>query len=88
VINLRYGDGSLGWREESPFDSAIITAAAPEIPKSIIYQLKIGGKLIVPIGSQDSQWMYIVTRTGESRYDYKKLNKFRFVPLIGKEGWN
>jgi len=85
--NLRIGDGSLGWSEKAPFDSIIITAAAPEIPTKLILQLKIGGRMVVPVGDKRYQDMYLVTRFDEEQYNSEKLDSFKFVPLIGRNGW-
>jgi protein-L-isoaspartate(D-aspartate) O-methyltransferase len=85
-VVCKIGDGSIGWPEYAPFDGIIITAAAPETPKSLLDQLAEGGKLIVPIGSLDAQDIHIITKRGQNYYTEIK-NGFRFVPLIGKEGW-
>ena len=87
-INTRIGDGSLGWREFAPFDGIIVTAAAPKPPKSLMEQLAIGGRLVIPIGDKWSQTMYTIVREGENKYFEDKTDRFKFVPLIGKEGWD
>ena len=86
-INLRYADGSLGWSSSAPYDSIIVTAATPEVPNTLIMQLKIGGKMVVPIGDKRSQDMFLIVREDEKNYSSKQLDKFKFVPLIGKNGW-
>jgi len=86
-VALRLGDGSLGWSDKSPFDSIIVTAAAPEIPTRLIMQLKQDGKMVVPVGDKKSQDMYLVTRYDEDHYNAEKLDAFKFVPLIGINGW-
>lgn len=85
--NLRLGDGSLGWRENAPYDSIIVTAASPRIPSHLIQQLKINGRLVAPIGIKSHQDMYLIIRSSENEYLEQKLDAFKFVPLIGKEGW-
>ncbi len=82
------GDGSVGWSEFAPYDGIIVTAAAPKIPKSLIKQLKINGRLVIPIGDLEIQELYIVKKIDEGKLDIKKKFGFKFVPLIGKEGWS
>ncbi|MCF8260564.1 MAG: protein-L-isoaspartate(D-aspartate) O-methyltransferase [Melioribacteraceae bacterium] len=84
---LRYGDGTLGWAEFSPYDGILVTAGGPEIPGKLKKQLAIGGKMIVPVGNRAKQSMLTVTRLDETTYDVKETPNFAFVPLIGKEGW-
>ena len=86
-VNLRLGDGSLGWNEKAPFDSIIVTAAAPEIPNKLILQLKTGGKMVVPVGDRHSQDMFRIIRQDEEHYVSEQFEKFTFVPLIGANGW-
>ncbi|MCS7228537.1 MAG: protein-L-isoaspartate(D-aspartate) O-methyltransferase [Candidatus Kryptonium sp.] len=81
------GDGSIGWSEFAPYDGIIVTAAAPKIPKSLVKQLKINGRLVIPIGDLEVQELYIVKKIDEHKLDIKKKFGFKFVPLIGKEGW-
>lgn len=81
------GDGTLGLPEHAPFDRIIVTAAAPEIPKALIKQLKIGGKMIIPVGNRQVQTMYQLTKISETEVRKKALDTFRFVPLVGKQGW-
>ena len=87
-IHLRLGDGSLGWSEYAPYDSIIVTAAAPEIPNKIVAQLKIGGRLVIPIGNKISQDMFLIERVDDEHFTEKKLDKFKFVPLIGRQAWD
>ncbi len=86
-INTRLGDGSLGWKEFAPYDGIIVTAAAPKIPEPLLDQLKIGGKMVIPIGDLSSQDMFTITKTGENEYSQDVTKSFKFVPLIGKKGW-
>ncbi|MEN3037645.1 MAG: protein-L-isoaspartate(D-aspartate) O-methyltransferase [Candidatus Kryptonium sp.] len=81
------GDGSIGWSEFAPYDGIIVTAAAPKIPKSLVKQLKINGRLVIPIGDLEIQELYIIKKIDEHKLDIKKKFGFKFVPLIGKEGW-
>ncbi len=86
-IRMKYGDGTLGWKEEAPFDKIIVTAGSPKIPKTLVEQLKIGGRMVIPVGDKAGQKMIVIDKTekGEKIYEY---SGFRFVPLIGREGWN
>jgi protein-L-isoaspartate(D-aspartate) O-methyltransferase len=85
-VQLKLGDGTLGWEENAPYDRIIVTAAAPFVPESLIQQLKIGGKLVIPVGSLEYQKLHVVRKTGEG-VDHTILDSFKFVPLIGEEGW-
>ncbi|MCX8054163.1 MAG: protein-L-isoaspartate(D-aspartate) O-methyltransferase [Ignavibacteria bacterium] len=86
--NLFLGDGSKGLPEFAPFDRIIVTAAAPDIPSCLINQLEIGGKLVIPVGSRSEQIMTLVIRSSLSQYEIIRKDSFRFVPLIGEEGWS
>ncbi|MEN6376346.1 MAG: protein-L-isoaspartate(D-aspartate) O-methyltransferase [Smithella sp.] len=88
-VAIRVGDGSYGWKEESPFDAIITTAAAPAVPRHLIGQLAVGGRLIAPVGERDLQTLYKVTRLSDDVNDIKKeyLCDCRFVSLIGESGW-
>jgi protein-L-isoaspartate(D-aspartate) O-methyltransferase len=77
-----YGDGYEGKPQYGPFDGIIITAAAPEIPKTLLQQLKTGGRLVIPIGSAGSQVMTVVERTGADSFDYSEHGNFIFVPML------
>lgn len=81
------GDGTIGWKEFSPYDGIIVTAAAPDVPKALKDQLAIGGRLVIPVGSKTTQIMHILTKVGENEFEIEKIPAFQFVPLIGLEGW-
>lgn len=81
-ITTRYGDGYSGWPEKAPFDAIILTAAPPAIPDPLKKQLRIGGRLLAPIGTV-SQKLICLTRTGEDRFEEKTLLPVRFVPMTG-----
>ncbi len=85
-IVTRYTDGTTGWREQSPFDAIIVTAGAPQAPESLIAQLAIGGRMVIPVGDQYAQDLIkiIKDRRGVRHYS---LGGCRFVKLIGEEGW-
>ena len=87
-VHVRHEDGTKGWPEHAPYDGIVVAAGGPEIPKSLKEQLKIGGRLVIPIGRDPRvQELVRVTRISENRYDREDLADVRFVPLIGEEGW-
>ena len=86
-VICKIDDGTLGWAEEAPFDGIIVTAAAPEVPKILLEQLGENGILVAPVGNMDVQDIYIVTKRKGNIFTEIKRG-FRFVPLIGKEGWS
>ncbi len=88
-VAIRVGDGSYGWKEESPFYGIIVTAGAPEIPKILLEQLGIGGRLVIPVGDRYSQELMRITRTSKDMKDVnvEDLGACRFVDLIGEHGW-
>jgi protein-L-isoaspartate(D-aspartate) O-methyltransferase len=85
-IVTRYGDGTKGWEEESPFDAVMVTAGAPEIPKALLSQLVEGGRLIAPIGNQHTQDLIKVVREKRG-FRQTNLGGCRFVKLVGEQGW-
>jgi len=84
---IKVGDGTLGWEENSPYDGIIVTAGAPNVPKSLIEQLKDGGRLVIPVGGGFSQVLTVVEKKGKS-ITSRDICGCVFVPLIGKEGWS
>ncbi len=85
-ILTKYSDGTNGWEEESPFDAIIVTAGAPEIPKLLINQLSIGGRMVIPVGDQYSQELVKLYKDVQGIHK-TNLGGCRFVKLIGKHGW-
>lgn len=79
-----FGDGYKGLPDEAPFDSIIVTAGAPFVPKPLLAQLKIGGRLVIPVGD-DVQTMNLIIRTSEKDFEKHELGKFRFVPMLKKK---
>jgi protein-L-isoaspartate(D-aspartate) O-methyltransferase len=77
-----YGDGYQGKAQYGPFDGIVITAAAPVIPDTLLQQLKVGGRLVVPLGSTDSQVMTVVERTGPDTFEHSTHGNFVFVPML------
>jgi protein-L-isoaspartate(D-aspartate) O-methyltransferase len=87
-IELRGGDGTGGWPEAAPFDAIIVSAHGPRVPDSLKDQLAPGGRLIIPVGSQEAaQELLKITRKGATEYEEESLGAVRFVPLIGEHGW-
>ena len=78
---MTYGDGYKGWKEFAPFDKILVTAGAPYLPKTLMAQLKIGGKMIIPLGDEN-QKMTAITRKSATDFDRKTHGDFRFVPLM------
>ena len=76
-----FGDGYKGLPETAPFDSIIVTAGAPEVPRALLSQLKVGGRLVIPVGL-DEQVMTLFIRKTEKEFEKKELGIFRFVPLL------
>lgn len=87
-VHVRCADGTRGWPEEAPFDAIVVAAGGPRIPPALLQQLKIGGRLVIPVGEQqDTQQLIRAIRRGEDQYEYEELGPVRFVPLIGEAGW-
>lgn len=86
-IEIRTGDGTLGWPERAPFDGIIVTAGAPKIPPPLLEQLSEGGRLVIPVGEERHQELYrVVKEGGETRKEY--FGGCVFVPLVGEHGWD
>ena len=84
-VNFKLGDGSKGWEEQAPYDRIIVTAGSPAVPQPLIEQLGFG-KLVIPVGTLENQKLYEITKTTEG-LGFKLHESFKFVPLIGEEGW-
>ena len=76
-----YGDGYNGMEEEAPFDSIIVTAGAPYVPEALLNQLKIGGRLVIPVG-QEVQVMMLYIKISDEKFDINDFGQFQFVPLL------
>jgi protein-L-isoaspartate(D-aspartate) O-methyltransferase len=84
-VRVRTGDGYRGWTEEAPFDAILITAAPPALPEPLPPQLRVGGRLVAPVGEVDgAQQLIVVERTGETSYDRRTAAPVRFVPMTGE----
>jgi protein-L-isoaspartate(D-aspartate) O-methyltransferase len=86
-VNIRVTDGTQGWDEEAPFDAIIVTAGAPSVPGQYRDQLAIGGRLVIPVGSRGDQVLMRITKVAEGQFTEERLIDCRFVPLIGRHGW-
>lgn len=85
-ILCRVGDGAVGWRDAAPFDGILVTAAAPQIPESLLEQLREGGRLVCPVGDSRGQAIVeMIRRDGD--FERRVHERCLFVPLVGKEGW-
>lgn len=76
-----FGDGYIGLKEKAPFDKIIVTAGAPYVPKALLSQLKVGGKLLIPVGDT-SQIMTLFIRTSDKEFSKEELGDFKFVPML------
>jgi protein-L-isoaspartate(D-aspartate) O-methyltransferase len=85
-IRVHLAKETLGWPEEAPYDAVIVTAAAPEVPVDLLAQLKIGGRMVIPVGSRYIQELCRITRH-RKRNKIENLGGCRFVSLIGKGAW-
>jgi len=83
-----HGDGSLGWKEHAPFDAIAVAASGPYAPPELLEQLVLGGRLVMPIGTDDTQMLVRVTRLGASEFRRENITAVQFVPLIGKAAWH
>lgn len=85
-IVTRYSDGTMGWKEESPFNAIMVTAGGEKIPQPLVDQLEVGGRLVMPVGGLMAQELMLVEKT-KSGTSIKNLGGCRFVKLIGQHGW-
>ncbi len=81
-VNVRQGDGYLGWPEKAPYDRIILTAAPPEIPQTLIDQIKPGGKLVAPEGQGFRQELVIITKSRDGKLDKRSGIPVIFVPMV------
>jgi protein-L-isoaspartate(D-aspartate) O-methyltransferase len=82
-MEIKVGDGYKGWKERAPFDGIIVTAAAPQVPKALVEQLRPGGRMAIPLGiAGDVQVLSLVTKRADGGYDEKRVLPVRFVPLV------
>lgn len=87
-VHVLHGDGTKGWPEHAPYDAIVVAAGGPQVPESLKEQLKVGGRLVIPVGlDRRSQELVRVTRVSANAYRSEDIADVRFVPLIGEEGW-
>jgi protein-L-isoaspartate(D-aspartate) O-methyltransferase len=86
-VSVKVMDGTLGWSAQAPYDAIVVTAAAPEVPELLVSQLAERGRLVIPVGSRETQVVWVAERRG-GRTRINKLKNACFVPLIGRHGWN
>lgn len=84
---MECGDGSLGWPRYQPYEAILVTAASPSIPEPLKRQLEVGGRLVIPVGERGLQQMKVVTRKSRDEFEVETFQDFRFVPLLGKFGF-
>jgi len=82
-VHYKLGDGSDGWDENAPYDRIMVTASASDVPHALLDQLKPGGKMVIPIGPNSMQILYVITKTMDGQIEYKEIAQVRFVRLIG-----
>jgi len=87
-VHVLHGDGTRGWSEHAPYDAIVVAAGGPKVPEALKEQLKIGGRLVIPVGpDQSAQELVRVTRVSKDEYRSEDIADVRFVPLIGEQGW-
>ena len=86
-VTVVHADGTRGLAEQAPFDAIVVAAGGPQVPESLRQQLKIGGRLLIPVGEMETQRLLLVERTGPDTFEESSLGRVRFVPLLGDEGW-
>jgi protein-L-isoaspartate(D-aspartate) O-methyltransferase len=86
-VEVRHGDGTLGWPEHAPFGAIVAAAGGPDVPRALLDQLAIGGRLVMPVGTSRAQELVRVTRVGPTELRREDLGAVQFVPLIGEQGW-
>jgi protein-L-isoaspartate(D-aspartate) O-methyltransferase len=86
-VFVHHGDGTLGWPDAAPYQAIAVAAGAPRPPPSLLAQLTLGGRLVIPHGNASSQRLVRITRQSATNYIEEDLGDVRFVPLVGAEGW-
>ena len=85
-VITRIGDGTMGWPNYAPYDGIIVTAGAPVTPDDLLQQLQDNGKLLIPVGNKDEQILTLYLKSNDI-IKIIEIEKLKFVPLVGKEGW-
>jgi protein-L-isoaspartate(D-aspartate) O-methyltransferase len=86
-VHVHHGDGTLGWPANAPYEAIAVAAGAPRPPQSLLNQLTIGGRIVIPHGDASSQRLVRITRKDADHFIEQDLGDVRFVPLLGAEGW-
>ena len=86
-VNLKVGDGTIGWKEQGPFDGILVAAGAPVVPEGYLEQLEPGGRLVMPVGDLETQTLLRVTKHVDGTFEEERMMGCKFVPLIGEQGW-
>lgn len=86
-VFVHHGDGTLGWPQAAPYEAIAVAAGAPRPPPSLLSQLTVGGRIVLPHGDARSQRLVRITRETETQFTEENLGEVRFVPLVGAEGW-
>ena len=86
-ILVLVGDGSLGWPDQAPYDRIVVTAAAPEVSEHLFRQLRLWGKIVIPVGGQERQELFVIHRAPWGP-EKRSLGGCIFVPLVGAAGWS
>jgi protein-L-isoaspartate(D-aspartate) O-methyltransferase len=86
-VNIRIGDGTIGWKDQAPFDGILVAAGAPDVPEELLQELAPGGRLVLPVGDLEQQMLLRVVRQQDGSFKREQLMGCRFVPLIGSQGW-
>jgi len=86
-VHLRAGDGTLGWQDFAPYDRVLVAAAAPRVPDALKAQLGERGVLVIPVGGPRFQHLEVWRRLPHQQWEHRRHGECRFVPLLGREGW-
>ena len=87
-VSVIHGDGSLGWRSNAPYDAIVVAAASPAVPGPLVAQLAPGGRMVIPVGTEEKQVLTLVTRhTADEEFDAVTVSDVQFVPLLGQYGF-
>jgi protein-L-isoaspartate(D-aspartate) O-methyltransferase len=87
-VHIHVGDGTMGWPAAAPYDAILVAAGGPDVPEALRRQLKIGGRLVIPVGAEErAQVLLKLVRRSEVDFACEDLGGVRFVPLIGEQGW-
>jgi protein-L-isoaspartate(D-aspartate) O-methyltransferase len=84
---LLVGDGSIGWRKFAPFDIVVVSAGSPSVPPALVEQLAEGGRLLIPVGTEESQELVLYRKDGKELVEESIREHCTFVPLVGRHGW-